>query len=138
MKLILTFFILSLFISCSNEITKHDLIGKWGGFQGDTTYIEAWFTDSLLLDWNADIYSHRVYSYLFNIKNKQLIIMNSYDREKLNTIDINFINTDSIKLSDHKNSWTLYRIDSKTPNLSESRRDTIDFEIGIREKKTWR
>lgn len=138
MKQILTLLILSIIVACNSKIDKPNLIGKWVGFENDSSYTEVWFNDSLLLEWNADMYSHLVYSYKYEPVESKLIVMIPYDGDSINTIDVNFINSDSIELSDSKNSWTYSRIDSKTPNLAENRIDTIDFEIGMREKKARR
>ena len=138
MKQILTLLILSVIVGCSSEIDKPNLIGKWAGFENDSSYSEVWFNDSLFLEWNADMYSHLVYSYQYDPADNKLIVMIPNDGDKINTIDVNFIDSGSIKLSDSKNSWTYRRIDSETPNLAEGRLDSIDFEIGMREKKSSR
>lgn len=138
MKQILTLLILSIIVGCSTSVEKPNLLGKWAGFENDSSYTEVWFNDSLFLEWNADMYSHLIYSYKYEPAESKLIVMLPYDGDSINTIDVNFINSDSIELSDSKNSWTYSRIDLKTPDLAENRIDTINFEIGIREKKARR
>ena len=134
MKLLLKYLLISIIVSCSNREPKKSLIEKWSGFENVNSYNEVWFTDSLLLEWNVEMYSHIVYSYNYDSENNRIIVMNPTN-EVLNSIDINFINSDSIILHDSKNVWTYSRLESRMPDLSENRIDIIDFEIGMREKK---
>ncbi len=76
MKTQIAFLILisGLTISCNTTINKTDLIGKWAGYENDTTYMEVWFNDSSFLTWRADRGSIEINSYRFNEKDNSITI----------------------------------------------------------------
>lgn len=118
--------LLILITSCSSSDHSNKLIGKWAGMPNDSTYMETWFNDSLILEWNTEFWHFEALPYRLH----DSILQTSADhfKEVEYELNIEFINDDSLVLSDEYRSWHFSRISHISPFIAW-RNDSIEDEL---------